>query len=253
METRGLVFPFKELIDECEVLKACARKFLEGQSLKVLDEAKYALQSIQDSGVSGRSQRWQIPADRPICTVPSKGECQPDGKSKYQLRGKFSFVWEICAVEPPKGKRPTAFSLEGLASTVIDVVEETPDGERRLAHWTVDVGDQNSPGTHFHFQMNGFSEPPFPKSLDIPRLPAPLMSPFLTIDLALGELFQDRWARHAISEHKDIKRWRKLHEDRLLRFFKWQSDCVRQTSGSPWMALKKAKPPRDLLVGKPLG
>lgn len=41
---------------------------------------------------------------------------------------------------------------------------------------------------------------PFPKSLDIPRLPAPLMSPFLVVDLALGELFQDRWKTHSLAE-----------------------------------------------------
>lgn len=248
MEARGLVFPFKDLIDECDVLKACARDFLETRTIGVLDEARNALQSIQDSGFSNRSEKWQIPAARPLCTVLSEGECQPDKKSKYHLRGKFSFVWEIRAEKPKKGKRPLFFSLEGLASTVIDIVEETPECERRLAHWTVDVGDQNSPGTHFHFQMNGFIDPPFPKSLDIPRLPAPLMSPFLALDLALGELFQDRWAQHAMSESKDIRRWRNLHEDRLLRFFRWQSESVRQTSGSPWMALKKAKPPRGLLV-----
>lgn len=250
METRGLIFPFKELIDECDALKDCARRFLQREAIEVLDSAKYNLQGIQDSGATGKSERWQILAERPVYTVPSEGECQPDGKSRYRLQGRFSFVWEICAVKPTSGKRPSFFALNGLASTVLDIIEKMPDGERRLAHWTMDVGDQNSPGTHFHFQMNGFSEPPFPKSLDIPRLPAPLMSPFLALDLALGELFQDRWAHHALSEHKFFKRWRKLHEDRLLRFFKWQSDCVRQTTGSPWMALKKAKPPCDLLVGK---
>ncbi|MDC0721660.1 hypothetical protein [Nannocystis bainbridge] len=250
MEPRGLVFSFKDLIDECMVLKAFAKPFLDKTTLETLDLARYNLESIQASGVWNQSSKWQIPANRPLCTVPSEGESQPDKKSKFLLRGKFSFVWEIRAEKPKKGPRSHTFSLEGLASTVIDIMEQTSDGERCIAHWTVDVGDHSSPGTHFHFQMNGFEKPPFPKALDIPRLPAPLMSPFLAIDLALGELFQDRWALHATSESPDIRRWRNLHGERLLRFFKWQSGCVERAAGSPWIALKKAKPPRDLLVCK---
>ena len=141
--------------------------------------------------------------------------------------------------------------LEGRASTVTTIIGEAVDGsEQVFARWTADVGSHDSPGSHFHFQVNrsDSEDLPFPKSLDIPRLPSPLMSPFLSIDFALGELFQDRWKKHALAEGRHTNRWRNLHEDRLIRFFQWQIERVRASAGSPWMALKLAKPSRDLLT-----
>lgn len=76
------------------------------------------------------------------------------------------------------------------------------------------------------------------------------MSPFLAVDFALGELFQDRWTKHAIKEGHHTNRWRSLHRDRLVRFFEWQAKRVKDSVGSPWIALKPAKPPRELLVAK---
>lgn len=247
MENRGLILPFAALRDECEALKGYARDVLDKQTISALDEAKNTLENIQARSPASKTVRWSIAEERPLCTIWSDGESQPKRHSRHKIRAKFSFVWEIRPIEE-KGKRRRNFLLDGLASTRITVVEQEGDAERCLAQWTVDVGDHQSPGTHFHFQLNEFDRPPFPKSLDIPRLPAIVMSPFLAIDFTIGELFQDRWREHAVAETKDSNRWRKLHQDRLQRFFKWQEQCVRQCMGSPWMALKMAKPPCDLFV-----
>lgn len=245
----GLIFPFKELIDECQAIKAYATDFLDKTSVGALAEAKSTLENIQVAKNTDL-KRWQIQAERPLRTIWSDGESQPDGKSKFRMRAEFSFVWQIRKLDEGRWKNSKYFLLDGLASTVTKLAAEVEGTERVIARWTTDVGDAASPGTHFHFQVNrpDSDELPFPKSLDIPRLPAPLMSPFLVIDLALGEIFQDRWKKHSLTENKDSKWWRSIHHGRVLRFLKWQAKAVHDFAGSPWMALKVAKPPRELLV-----
>lgn len=245
----GLIFSFKELIDECEAIKAYAADFLDKTTLGVLAEAKGTLENIQVAKHT-KFVKWQIPLDRPLRTVWSAGESQCDSKSKHKVRAEFSFVWQIRKLDEGKWRNSKYFLLDGIASTVTALVAEIDDEQRVIARWTTEVGDHASPGTHFHFQVNrpDSEELPFPKSLDVPRLPAPLMSPFLVIDLALGEIFQDRWKKHSLTENRDSKWWRGIHQDRVLHFLKWQTKCVQDFAGSPWMALKVAKPPRELLV-----
>jgi hypothetical protein len=249
VEQRGLIFPFAELRSECETLKTYASEVLDKHTVWVLDQARSDLESIQGQGSSERTVPWAISERNPLCTIWSVGESQPENSSKHRIRAKLSFVWKIRPLREKKEKTSKYFLLDGLASTRIALVEEGDQSEHCLAQWTVDVGDHQSPGTHFHFQLIGVEEPPFfPKSLDIPRFPTPVMSPFLAMDFVIGELFQDRWARHSAAESPDSRRWRNLHQERLKRFFEWQKECVTQCTGSPWMALKRAKPPHDLFV-----
>lgn len=247
MATHGLLFRFQDLIDECETLKVFARDFLDPQSTWVLDNAKSTLENFQAS--SRREIRWET-APKSLFTNWSVGESQPDSRSGYRVRAHFSFVWDISKID--SAARPKQFLLHGLASTTTTITDEIDGQERTLASWNLDVGDHASPGTHFHFQVQGpdTHRPPFPKSLDVPRLPAPLMSPFLAIDMALGELFQDRWKAWAASENQHSRRWRGIHRERLQRFFRWQASAIENCPGSPWMALKLAKPHRDMLVSK---
>jgi hypothetical protein len=243
----GLIFPFKALIDECEATKAYAGDFLDTTTTNLLDEAKGTLQSFQRSNAP--KTIWQIPIDRPLVTVWSDRESKPGNGSAHKIRAKFSFAWEIHKLADARW-RNGHFLLNGLASTVTTIVAESDDQEKVIARWTTDVGDHASPGTHFHFQVNrpDSEEFPFPKSLDIPRLPGPVMSPFLAVDFALGELFQDRWKEHALAETQHTNRWRSLHQERLVRFFNWQAKRVKESVGSPWMALKIDKPRPELFV-----
>lgn len=245
---RGLIFPFKELIDECEVMKTYAKSVLDGTTIVMLDEAKGNLENIQTRGPTTKTTPWQIPVARPVRTIWSERESKPSNKSQHKVRGVFSFIWEIRPLDETTWKGRKHFVLEGKASTVIHFMEEVDGAERCLARWAVEIGDHQSPGTHFHFQLNGFDEAPFPKSLDVPRLPALVMSPFLAMELAIGELFQDRWKKHAFAATNETRRWRNIHGPRFERFFRWQAERVANTTASPWMALKIAKPGRDMLV-----
>ncbi len=245
----GLVLPFKDLIDECEAIKGYAGDLLDNKTTDVLASAKGTLQGIQRDG-SVKPVRWCIAEDRPLCTKWSDRASQPGNKGKYRLRAKFSFVWQIRKLDEGKWRNSKYFLLDGLASSVTTLVAEVDGEEAVLARWATEVGDAASPGTHFHFQVNrpDSDELPFPKSLDIPRLPAPPMSPFLAVDFALGEIFQDRWRSDALQVNQHTNRWNTLQKQRLVRFFEWQAKRVRESVGSPWMALKLAKPPRELLV-----
>lgn len=239
MENCGLIFPFKDFIDECATLKAYASEVLDGHTTWVLDQARDTLTNIQ-SQPTERIIRSSIPKENPLCTSWSDGESQPGNNSRHKIRAELSFAWDIRPfIEQKEKKRKPLkhFTLCGLASTCIALVKEE---DQALAQWNVDIGDYQSPGTHFHFQLGG--------ALDIPRLPALVMSPFLAMEFIIGELFQDRWKELAAAESPHSNRWRSLHRERLLRFFRWQAECVENGTGSPWMSLKRAKPRRDLFV-----
>src|SRR5262249_40648811 len=152
-------------------LKAYANEVLDRDTTWVLDQARTTLESIQSRGSLGRPVRWAISDKNPLCTAWSDGESKLDSKSAHKIRAKLSFVWEIEPLKERKGKTPKHFVLVALASTRITLVEER---DQPLAQWTVDIGDHQSPGTHFHFQLGG--------ALDIPRLPALVMSPFLAME-----------------------------------------------------------------------
>ena len=244
MVEHGLIFKFAELIRECQILKTYAKQVLDQTTVGALDQAKSDLQNIQARSSTTRSTKWQIPVDRPVRTTLSAGESQPNNRSVYKARAEFSFVWEIRPLNEGEWMGRKYCLLDGMASTVIHVRDESNEC---LARWTVEVGDRYSPGTHFHTQLNGFDGPPFPRKFDVPRLPAIAMSPFLAMEVAIGELFQDRWKRHASADSRDARDWRGIHSPRLQRFFAWQSQKLGNT-GSPWMALKLAKPNPDMLV-----
>lgn len=248
MVERGLIFSFKDLFIECEVIKTYVQRFLDTTTVSVIDEARGNLQSIQSQGSTTETTRWSIPEDRPLRTVWSEGESKPDKKSAHHVRGEFSFVWQIRPLDEKPFSGRSYFVLDGLASTVISVVDKR---KQCIAQWTVEVGDHQSPGIHFHSQVKKFGSAPGPSSLDIPRFPALPMSPFLVLEFAIGELFQDRWRKHAFEESKDARRWRGIHEPRLKRFFSWQLERLSSISvGSPWMGLKLAKPVPNLLVAE---
>jgi len=247
---QGLVFPFNELLHECEVIRSYARSFLDKTTLPVLDEAKSTLQNIQSRGPSDRTTPWEVREDRPLRTILSDRESQPNGRARHRIRGTVSFIWDIRPLDEGAWKGRRYFALDGKASTVIRLTEDVDGSNECIARWSIEVGDHQSPGTHFHSHVGGFERSPFPKSLDVPRLPALAMTPFLAIEFVIGELFQDRWRRHALADSKETRRWRNIHGPRLARFFEWQMRVASGAGivGSPWMTLKTAKPNPDLLA-----
>ncbi len=245
---QGLVFSFKDVLLECALIKSFAHRFLDATTISAIDEARGTLQTIQSQAAAGTLTKWSIPADRPVRTKWSEGDSKPAKGSQHHIRGEFSFVWQIRPLDEDKYRGRSHFLLDGLASTVISFVPKGIDREA-IAQWSVDVGDHQSPGVHFHAQVKRFGTAPFPDSLDVPRLPALPMSPFLVLEFAIGELFQDKWRAHAVADTTDARRWRAIQEPRLRRFFAWQLERLKATSvGSPWMGLKTGRPLPDLLL-----
>jgi hypothetical protein len=100
------------------------------------------------------------------------------------------------------------------------VIERTEQGIEQLAMWRVEVGDDASPGCHFHTQIEGErNNPPYPRSLSVPRLPTLLVTPMAALEFLLAEMFQSRWQQHAAEESAEMQRWKPIQKQRLLKLF----------------------------------
>lgn len=243
----GIRFPFTDTLIELESAKAIAHEFLENEEL-VFAQIRTQLEGLRDERTSHVS--WTIPSSRPLRTIVSPGHYDRGGGGA--VVGTMSFVWEIGRVPPKKRKAPAEFfELVGIASTVSRVFAVNDDGSLgdELAMWRMEIGDDNSPGCHFHVQIRGEVEDgPFPRRLPVPRLPGCLATPMAALEFMLAELFQERWTKHIFSETDSLKRWRAIQRSRFSRLLAWQQIQTSSTSRSPWLALKGAKPPQDLFL-----
>ncbi len=91
----------------------------------------------------------------------------------------------------------------------------------------------------------------FPHAVDIPRLPGFLVTPSDAVEFLLGELFQDTWAARARDESPDTRIWRGGQKARLAKVMEWQQRLLSEALGSPWIALKVAKPSPQLFYQVP--
>src|SRR5687768_12554350 len=110
----GLVFSYKSLIDECEVLKVYASEVLDKKTIGAIDEAKGALQNVRARADSNRSVMWSINENSPLATIATK-ESNPKGVCVHKARGLCSFVWEIRHLNEGAWKNGKHFLLNGLA------------------------------------------------------------------------------------------------------------------------------------------
>lgn len=251
----NLVFLFKEFLDEIEAISHMARSFISPESLGVLPELKGNLQSIQDSK-NERIFRWSIPESRPLRTITSEGRYERGGRGRHMVYAEITSCWEIRPLRPlksPKKSKWERFNLEGIASTRVKIFSEPGGGPpEELAMWRMEVGDENAPGCFFHVQILGETEdPPFPRSLSVPRLPLFLATPTVALEFVLGELFQDEWGRKGLlREDGNLQRWRTIQSERLASFLIWQQGEVQKDGalGSPWVRLKSLKPNATLFL-----
>jgi hypothetical protein len=246
----GLIFEISELLIELEVAKGLVHPFVSNGA-SVFSELRTQLEGFQTDPSEGTFD-WNIPKERPLRTSISRGEYEPGGGG-VNVVGELSFTWRIKRIKLPRSREPAKqFRLAGIASTIARVFECNGDESRgeQLAMWRTEVGDDGSPGCHFHSQILGEKdEGPFPSRLSVPRLPACLPSPMTALEFLLAELFQDRWKRYVFLESAELKRWRSIQRERLRRLLKWQDDIVRSgLSATPWTTLKYAKPPEGLFV-----
>jgi hypothetical protein len=247
-----LIFSFREMLDEIQAMSLIGAEFLTAETQQVAIPNLIALLESIRVGRPQASRPWSIEAERPIQTIDSIGEYEHGGRrGPHTIFGELTFIWEIvCPQEPGPRSRPQRnFVLSGLSSTRIRIFERIDDTKRELAMWRFEVGDQSSPGCHFHAQIEGERiDPPYPRSLSVPRLPSLLITPMAALEFLLAEMFQSRWQQHAASETAEMQRWKPIQKQRLKNLFAWQTTCIDGCLGSPWTAFKTYKPHADLFV-----
>ena len=238
----GLHLTFSELERECSTIRSFARRFIDQRTSHQFDMLLSTLVGIKKEGVAGRSYKWQVPHNEPIKTVNSIGHYQPDGNGALTLRAELSFLWEITPLVADRGIRTGRFEVVGVSSTQLNLVDSN---EELRACWTVDLGAQDSQGTYFHSHIKptqARQDDP-----DIPRLPSHLFSPFQVLEFALGELFQEDWARTATAETEPVRQWSGIQRPRFKKLYQWQLERI-EAAMSPTISLKLAKPHSELLV-----
>lgn len=229
---------------------------LELDSESIAKQACDDLRSIRDNSNKGMV-RWSIPESRPIRTKPTNSY-QRGHKGGLSAQAHLSFVWEI-----QKSDRHDEFSIVGLCSTKITLIDVSNrlGGVAKPIAWTFEMGSDDSPGCHFHTQIDWKSPisvvldendmEGWP-SLDIPRLPSFLITPGDCLDYVLGELFQDGWPqRYDETDPARIGRWLSSSRRRIVAILRNTLDAAEGGSRtSPWLAIKQwyPKDPKLLLA-----
>lgn len=247
----GLWFRFKDVEDEVSTLENLAGSFIDPKSIESLRLLGSMLKNLQDMGAEGKVTTWGIPRDRPLRTVVSEGEYAPDSRGGRNVYAEMTSIWQIAAGPRKRKAPPECFLLDGKASIVVTLYEWQGDNMPgyALGSWRIEVGDGKSPGVHFHVQLNVNDEVPFPRWLDVPRLPAFAMTPMQAFESVLAELFQDRWYTEVNRDSQYVRRWTALQRPRIEQLLEWQQKKLKAAQGgTPWVVLKKLKPEADLLL-----
>lgn len=239
-----LRFQFTELVRETKALRTIARNFLDPSTTRVLHVFENDLADIR-KGQAGRVRSLEL---QPLYTRPSKGEYEFGRRKGLQhVYAIISGTWEL---RPLGGSSAPRREVEfcGKASTKIALYNlDRPN--TRLAMWRLELGAEDSPGCYIHAQILGDSDqPPFPRSVPIPRLPSIFVTPMSAVEFALGELFQDKWAKATAGNTGDTPYWRELQRKRLQSLFSWYQSELKNSVSSPWMALKESKPREDIFT-----
>lgn len=242
-------FSFDDFRGELSSLRQISSSFMERGSSGIIDNLLQQLDQVRYSGRTD-AQRFELSADLPLRSRPSTQFERSDRKVAFPVVGEVTWVWEIAPVANKKSK-PVHFDVVGLASTKLRI-RAGADGPE-LAMWRVELGDGNSPGCYFHTQVLGESEhPPFPHALSVPRLPSLFATPMAAVEFLLGELFQDAWEQHVAGDRGDLQFWNQIQRRRMQSLLNWKLRQIEDCQGSPWAALKRAKPEQtdDLFVAR---
>ena len=245
----GLALPFTEFLQEIDAIRRLARKFIDRQSFEaVLPGYQSAVENLRDTPTQ-RVTKFEIPQRDPIRTIVSRGASEPSGKGP-DVFATVSSVWEVKRVPSQPASRPSdEFVVVGQASTKVRVFQDREEGDVEIAMWRMEIGDDASPGCHFHVHACGQDdEPPFPKYLPVPRLPSLLFTPATVLEYVLGELFQDDWQKAILEgEQGVVNRWQPVQHRWLHRLLHWHLESMDE-GPSPWLAIKRTKPRRDLFT-----
>ncbi|MGJ5038233.1 hypothetical protein ACQR13_29320 [Bradyrhizobium sp. HKCCYLRH3059] len=246
----ALRFQFQDVLNEVSSFNELARKYIAPASLEVLPRFYQALENYRNMPTK-EAIDWKIADSCPLCTIPAK-EYEPGGGGHRAIVGEITCIWRIKREPLKKTTQPAKhFSLIGNASTRVRLKYPATDSEpaQEVAMWRMEVADGKAPGCYFHVQILGQSdELPFPKSIPVPRLPSIILTPLAVAEFVLAELFQDAWGKHTAALVPHLQRWAPIQRERLKRLLYWKLKELEQTSGSPWSALKAAKPDPALFI-----
>jgi hypothetical protein len=247
----GLHFNIAEFQREAENFAIISRKFLEAESREKLKNWRQWLVTFRDSRTSD-NKRWEIPEADPIRTLPTH-EYEPKGKTGgFPVYGEISSVWEIGLIGGAGKKTKSQFMcLNGIASTKVKILcRDADQTTRQVAQWQFEVGDDNSPGCHFHIGIGGSgnASPEPAKHFPVPRLPSLLVTPIDALDFLLGEIFQMTWRQEVGQDSSAIQLWSAPQRDRLSRLLKWKQEEIDRSTGSAWNFLKHQRPSARILL-----
>lgn len=252
MAYEGLLFSFAEMEREIENFKLSADKFLETNStVRLIPQWLRELRTFRGRD-PGTRMTWEISERHPIETIISEGKF--DRRASMKVFGRVSAVWEISLPSeeraPKKGTLRNAFIVNGLASTRVSIWKLVDGSDpKEIARWTVEIGDETSPGCHFHSQIpledDGCGM--FPKALPVPRLPTLFVTPMDALEFVLAELFQEDWNVHSSKSNGSRNAWASCQRQRIQKLLDWYLERV-GSSTSPWLALKQGKPLTDTLI-----
>lgn len=234
-------FSFEEFRKELNSLKKIAENFLERDAGQVVDRSLEQLNQIQTQP-AGRQHRFIVDQNWPIRSRKGRSFEGKNRKTAFEVYGEATWVWEITALDNRR-KKSTEFEVTGIASTKLKVFRVDGKENKEIAMWRVELGDISSPGTYFHNQILGELDVlPFPHSLPVPRLPSIFVTPMSAVEFLLSELYQEKWVEHATGDGDDLKYWNQIQRKRLRRMLEWKLSQIENNQGSPWVALKLAKP-----------
>lgn len=251
----GLLFSFANMEREIVNMRQLVKKFVTRTSYeRIILDWQQQLSYFKNRS-PGSVLRWNIPQDSPIETNVSHGQYEPFSRGGRNVFGRLSGSWEIKipdAVGKKKGSTQKTFILLGLASTKITVWSHSEEVEPvEIARWTVEIGDANSPGCHFHTQITlDEVDNKFPEFLSVPRLPAFLHTPMDALEFLLAELFQEDWYQHTSRGSEFLNNWAACQRNRFEKLLNWQLEKIKDTAGSPWTTFKRKKPPINLFFGE---
>lgn len=242
-----LIFDVADLRREAQAFKDISSKFIDVRTQHVLDGC--IAQLNQHALSADGSSSWEIRMDNPLRSIPSRGEYEPGGEGGMNVYAQMTFIWQIRPARHPGESTKLGakrMAISGIASTLISVRSCEDDQEHAM--WRMEVASPDGPGAFFHVQVLGQeASGPFPKSMPVPRFPSVLNTPFAAMEFALGELFQDEWARRA-QQDRTSRNWGKIQRKRHSQHLKWALSVVDNANGSPWSAWKAAKPSQDLFL-----
>jgi len=246
-----LRFKFADLIRETKALKTIAKRFLDSNSSRALDQLGSDLESIW-SADQNRASELKLSPSLPLRTIPSGDYETRNRQGGPQIYGVITGIWEVRPrgdnPRKPKARLKRELEFCGKASTKIELYDTQNTGQP-IAMWRMEHGSEDAPGCYFHVQILGDrDEPPFPGTLPIPRFPSIFVTPMGVVEYVLGELFQHKWQKEAAGTSGDLAYWHKLQGDRLISLLKWQQAQLHNLISSPWMTLKAAKPDGDMFL-----